>query len=103
MSTPEIIAAIAALEREATLPQLEQLLTDVVPEEDRGPYPVRNYGRARGTILDALGRVDKDKAADGTFAATIYAGALVRVVAAQEERISELEASVKKLGKSKRS
>lgn len=95
MADPRLLNTAAALERAATVPLLRQLLADVVPADELPAYSemVGNQPHlvGLGNTADALGRIGSDGGASDMFAVSILAGALVRVVARQQERIDELE------------
>jgi hypothetical protein len=80
------------------VPDLLRLLTHTVPEEDLPTYGELSPGMPDmaifGSLADALERVSSDPVAraDIGYTAIMFAGALVKVVAAAARRIEELEA-----------
>ena len=95
MSDAKGLRKVAAIERAATLPMLEKLLEEAVPEEVLTPYSQEAGDRpdlaGYGDIREALGRAYRDVGATEEYKTSVLIGALIRVVATQQERIEALE------------
>jgi hypothetical protein len=105
MGSTHLLDQAAAIERAVAVAALQKLLADVVPADQLRPYSeLMGHQRTMeplGNTADALDRIRLDHAATDMFAVSMLAGALVRVVAAQQERIEQLEASKSKAGAKK--
>src|SRR5215203_6074581 len=101
MTHPDALRTAVAVEHANTLPELTRLLESVVPAEKLPAYTNHDL-QGFGTLSDALARVGNDLTAmnDPTYANTMFAAALTRVISAQQEIISELRERVEALDRS---
>ena len=99
MGDPITLNTAAAIERLLAVDTLRELIESVAEESDLKPYSEMFGNQPHlaplGDIRDTLGRIGKDPGADATFDVSMLVGALVRVVAHQQERIEKLEASTR--------
>ena len=88
MTDPHVLRTAVAVEQARTLPALARLLESVVDAGELRRYPNPEL-QGFGTLLDALGRIGNDLTAmnDPTFPVMMFAAALTRICAAQQEII----------------
>lgn len=106
MADPRRLHTVAAIECQATLPMLARLLDEAVDDGALASYAetsqrpdLAGYGDTR----KALESAQYAKGVDSEFASTVAVGAIIRVLAAQQQEILELKAALPKAKAGKRS